>query len=284
MEGTFITAPIIFKQLYSIHAPVEDSNSKILPLFYALMTNTSQETYIQLYDKLNEIAYREGINLKPHLVITNFEMATIKAVESVFNVQSKGCFFHLGQSIYKKIQNLKLASVYDDADFSIELRQILALAFLRPLEISQAFDDLKTQIPNEATDLMKWFEEKYVHGIVPKNGSVTRRPPLYPPTMWSVFENEELGFPRIQNKVKAWHEKWVKIVGSKHVNIWSLLIEIQNEQNTVEGKIERILRGESSQKRKTDDDREERLQELIKDKANRKVPDFLKDIANNIAF
>ncbi|CAG8838419.1 587_t:CDS:2, partial [Cetraspora pellucida] len=46
MDGTFKTVLYIFCQLYTIHAPVgSESNSRILPLVYALMTHKSEEMY-----------------------------------------------------------------------------------------------------------------------------------------------------------------------------------------------------------------------------------------------
>ena len=58
-------------------------------------------------------------------------------------VQNKGCFFHLGYSVYSKIVELKLASRYgSDEEFSTKTRQIPALVFLSHHEIPEAFDDL----------------------------------------------------------------------------------------------------------------------------------------------
>ena len=152
------------------------------------MTTKSEELYKRLFQELNEMVDRKDIELKPDFVITDFEMAAINAVKSEFpGVQNKGCFFHLGQSVYRKIQNLQLASRYGtDEDFSIKIRQIPALAFLSPLEIPKAFDNLKLQIPEEAADLIKWFEDNCVHGRVRKrllNGNTTRWPPLFPPNL-----------------------------------------------------------------------------------------------------
>lgn len=290
MDGTFKTAPIIFKQLYTIHAPVGGTNQKIVPLLYALMTAKSEELYKRLFQELNEMANREDIELKPDFVITDFEMAAINAVKFEFpGVQNKGCFFHLGQSVYRKIQNLQLASRYGtDEDFSIKIRQIPALAFLSPLEIPEAFDNLKPQLPEEAADLIKWFEDNYVHGRVRKrlrNGNTTRWPPLFPPDLWSVFENEELGFPRTQNKVEAWHRRWQTLVGRAHVGVFSLIVEIQKEQDTTEGEIERINRGQAPQKRRKEDaNKEMRLQTIIQNKANRSIQDFIRAIAHSIYF
>ena len=79
-------------------------------------------------------------------------------------------------------------------------------------------------------------------------GNVTKSPPLFPPELWSVFGNEELGFSPIQDKVKAWHEKWKTLTNRAH-DEFLRLIQIQNEQNTVERKIERIMQKKTWRKK-----------------------------------
>ena len=290
MDGTFKTAPIIFKQLYTIHAPVGSSNRKILLLFYALMTAKSQELYKRMFEELHEMANQHNIYLEPEFVLTDFELASINAVTEEFvGVQNKGCFFHLGQTIYRKIRDHKLTSKYGtDENFSMKIRQIQALAFLSHLEIPAAWKELKRQIPNEAEAVVKWFEEYYVLGRIQRtlrNGNERRLTPTYPPLLWSVFENQEFGFPRTQNKVEAWHRRWETLVGRPHVGLFSIIVEIQKEQDTVEGEIERIICGHPSQKRRNEDDeREERLQNVVQDRANRTIPEFLRGIAHNLKF
>ncbi len=52
MDGTFKTVPTIFRQLYSIHAAVnEGDNSSIMPLLYALMSSKSEELYTRLFEE-----------------------------------------------------------------------------------------------------------------------------------------------------------------------------------------------------------------------------------------
>ena len=50
MDGTFKTVPTLFQQLYTIHAQVGgESNSRVLPMVYALMTSKSKENYERLF-------------------------------------------------------------------------------------------------------------------------------------------------------------------------------------------------------------------------------------------
>ena len=45
MDGTFKTVPLLFQQMYTIHAPVGGENACVLPLVYVLMTGKSEECY-----------------------------------------------------------------------------------------------------------------------------------------------------------------------------------------------------------------------------------------------
>jgi hypothetical protein len=168
------------------------------------------------------------------------------------------------------------------------MRHIPALAFLSDAEIPDAFDELKPLIPNEAQEIVKWFEETYVHGRVRvniRNGNIIRHTPLFPPNEWSVFENVEFGFPRTQNKVEAWHRRWETLVGRAHVGLFRIINEIKKEDIEVETEIERIISGEPAPKmRKKDEDRENRLQTIIRSRNTRTTMQFVRGIANNLVL
>jgi len=145
MDGTYKTVPNVFYQLYTIHAPVgAEDNFRILPLVYALMTSKAEEVYKQLFKDLNDFADENDVELMPSTIITDFEKGSINASQYEFpGVNNKGCFFHLSQSGWRKIQEAGLASQYGtDKNLSFMLRHLFALAFLPADDISNAFDGL----------------------------------------------------------------------------------------------------------------------------------------------
>src|SRR5436190_16314831 len=169
MDGTFKTVPTIFKQLYTIHGCVgSEENSRIMPLVYALMSSKSEECYRKLFQDLIDFCDEQGVELQPHFVLTDFEIAAINAIKAEFqNIQNKGCHFHLSQNIYRKIQSFGLATQYGtDETFSLLIRHIPALAFFPPDDIPMAFDELKANMPEEANEIMGWFEEYYIRGRI----------------------------------------------------------------------------------------------------------------------
>ena len=291
MDGTFKTAPNMFLQIYSIHAPVGGKeNSRILPLVYFVMSRKSEEAYKRAFEDLCDSAAEYNIKLAPSFIITDFEKAAINAALAEFpGAINKGCFFHLCQNIWRKIQNSGLATLYgDDENFCLLMRHIGALAFLPSSEIIDAFESVKSILPDNAAEVVSWFDENYVNGRVRRtyrNGREARVPPLFPPEMWSVFQNNNIGFPRTQNKVEGWHRRWQLLVGRNHPGVFHLIKELKKEQEHVEAEMEIILRGEPRPKRKKQYvDRDERFANILNDRHNRSVIDFLRGIAHNLNY
>ena len=70
------------------------------------MSSKSEELYQRLFQELNECSEESQLELNPDVALTDFEKAPINAVQSEFpSTQSKGCRFHLGQSVYRQIQD-----------------------------------------------------------------------------------------------------------------------------------------------------------------------------------
>jgi hypothetical protein len=168
------------------------------------------------------------------------------------------------------------------------LRHLFALAFVPSSEIPAAFDTLKSRMPSEADGVVQWFEENYVLGKVRRqlqNGDIIRTPPLFPPQLWSVHDSMELGIPRTQNSIEAWHNRWNNLVGKAHVGIYTIIKEFQKEQQKVELQAESILRGEQRPKQKNSIiDRENRIATIFNDRANRTTMEYLRGIAHNISL
>jgi hypothetical protein len=118
-----------------------------------------------------------------------------------------------------------------------------------------------------------------------RNGHVVRSAPPFPPQLWSVYDSIELGIPRTQNVVEAWHRRWEVLVGESHVGLFTIINEIQREQQQVELQIECILRGEQRKKqKKVWIERENRIMSIVNDRSNRSLMDFLRGIAHNLSF
>ncbi|XP_035232318.1 uncharacterized protein LOC118204106, partial [Stegodyphus dumicola] len=160
-----------------------------------------------------DFAEENNIELRPSRIISDLEKAAINASKSEFpDVINKACFFHLCQCGWRKIQSSGLASRYGtDERFSLMLRHLFALAFIPADEISAVFDTLLPHLPPDAQEVVQWFEDNYVRGRMRRrlrNGIAVRVPSMFPPALWSVFDSLQLGTPRTQNAVEAWHRRW----------------------------------------------------------------------------
>lgn len=98
VDGTLKIVPQILYQLFIIHGVFRNH---VVPLVYALLRRKNAETYQRLIDEILNIAPRWS----PCVMMMDFEQASINAFQAAFpNVLLSGCYFHLKQSIHRKLQ------------------------------------------------------------------------------------------------------------------------------------------------------------------------------------
>lgn len=246
MGGTYQTCPLIFHQIYTIHAMVgtDSSTQRFLPLVYGLLSNKSEECYDQFLFSLVDYALDYDITLSPLFIITDFERAAIHAVNRIFpSTTHRGCFFHLGQNIWRQIQACGLATQYgEDEEFQLQLKQLQSLAFLPVDKIPEAFMLLKEQMPPNASRVVKYFEDNYVLGrLRERTRSQVRLPPMFPPEMWSVYDSRDHGIPRTQNRLEGWHRRWNILLDHKKYGVYKVIGHFVEEQQTTIADIEKVI-------------------------------------------
>lgn len=175
----------------------------------------------------------------------------------------------------------------------MQVKQVYALAFLTPSEIPEAFQKLKEKADESLAEFFLWFENNYVLGRVTQKRKRTRRnslelrsPPLFPPKLWSVYDNTTNKFPRSTNKAETWHRRWNTIIGAAHVGTHFLIKEIIKEEHKVNGDIERMIAGISSAPKNKDFiKRENRINLILQKKTDScDIFEFLKGLAYNLSF
>ena len=256
MDGTFSTAPKLFSQLYVIRAPLGEST---VACAYAFMKGKSQ-----VFSALNNKCEELGFNLDPVTVNLDFELAVIKAIKSVFgeHVHIQGCFYHLTQNTWRKIQDLDLATTYKgEKDIKLFCGMMDALAFLPCGQVKDGMDYLQSICPEELEDLLAYFNTTYVNGSYkriqtpPALGSeqpvlrMRRVAPLFPPELWNVFEATMEGGHRTNNSCEAWNHGFRQMVGHDHPSVWVALECLQKDQALVSTQLLQASRGELPQKR-----------------------------------
>ena len=105
---------------------------------------------------------------------------------------------------------------------------------------------------------------------------------MYPPSLWSIHENVKLGLPRTTNQVEAWHSRWNKFVGVKHVGVFKIIEVIRLEQNSAATRIELCMAGGSINRKQNQCQRDARLQKVVVNYNNYELSAFNKAIAMNL--
>ena len=111
MDGCFAMASAGFLQLYVIHAPLGETTVQVV---YAFLQRKSQETYEELLNAI--VNYCEQLNLALDLdyIITDYENSVIQEIPAVLgnHVETAGCFYHLTQATWRKVQELGKVNWY----------------------------------------------------------------------------------------------------------------------------------------------------------------------------
>lgn len=126
--------------------------------------------------------------------------------KKIDSVTVNGCFFHLAQSIYRRIQRAGKTVMYGtNYNFSIVMKCLLALAFLDQKERPYYFMNLQESVSSDSTDIVKMFGKDYVLGNDKNNA-------CYPPELWSIASLHSKGLSRTQNSAVSWHHRINQII------------------------------------------------------------------------
>jgi len=108
-DGTFYFAPTHFTQLYTVHGK---KFGKFFPLLYAFLPDKTHATYLILFSQIRNLFTQNGFSNRWETIIMDFEAAAHRAISEEFsNILRKGCNFHFGQCLWRKIQELGLTTV-----------------------------------------------------------------------------------------------------------------------------------------------------------------------------
>ena len=198
MNGTFVTVPPQFMQLYTIHGLQNGRNAIGL---YALLRNKDQATYEHMLNHVSALTNRTV----PQSINIDYE----RAAEIVYpNSNKRGCFFHLSQNVYRHFQQNGLLYLRDQ-DFRTNIRMVSALAFVPREDIAARFEDLSQHCSPQEIPILGYFETNYVGEL--RQG--LHRPPLFAHSLWNVHDRILLNLPRTTNAVEGWHNAFATSLG-----------------------------------------------------------------------
>ncbi len=203
-DGTFFAAPLLFGQLYTLHALY---HNQMLPLVFALLPSKDEATYMRMFTALDVRLAQLGLLLNPQIFMLDFELAVHNAWNRMRPNrphQTRGCLFHFTQCIWRKMQHLGLQQPYNnDMAFQSWARMLLALPLLPTYEVENVFQLIQTNAPivfPAVFDLLAYMRNYWIN-----DDSAT-----FPIPVWNHFAN--CG-PRTTNHLEGWHRKFNDCVG-----------------------------------------------------------------------
>jgi hypothetical protein len=160
----------------------------------------------------------EKHNIKLKNVVIDFEIGLKNAITKV-NQEAFifGCNFHYGQSLWRTIQKLGMATEYkSDLKTKKILRMFLNLSFINPTRILEAFTYIvnyieETKEASKLKNFIKYYKTNYFCN--------EHRKTLFDISFWSVHERILKRFPRTTNTIEAWHHGFNDLVNVRHPNI-----------------------------------------------------------------
>ncbi|XP_071150903.1 uncharacterized protein [Mytilus edulis] len=205
-DGTFYASPVLFKQLYTIHALIEE---EMYPLIFAFLPDKCQTTYQRLFAILKASGADNNTPINPIRIFMDFESAACNAAETVFPTASiKGCLFHFCQRICK-----------NDPLLHQHVRRASALPLVPPRQFEEVWFYALNNYQTEDAHVTSF------------NDYVTEQWVEREPERWNHFST--VG-PRTTNHLEGWHHKLNNQLNKAHPNLFLIMQKLRNTQAATE--------------------------------------------------
>lgn len=276
-DGTFKVCPDDYYQMFTLHGLFK---SQVIPLVYDLLIGKKADDYNAFFKVI-----MDNDDFNPDSILTDFEAATLKSVKTLFpRVLHKGCLFHFGQCIWRKVQEFGLQKKYqEDKSFHLSVKKLVALAFVPVSDVYKAYDLIADEFDDDADKLLDYFEATWIGQ--PKKRGTGRKKPEFPLELWNVYDRVCTNLPRSNNSIEGWHQAFAKRVAIVHPSINKLADKIRREQSKFEVDIEQIRQGHEPKPKKAMYRKlDERLKRLVDDYPNVDLGEFLRSVASNVSL
>ncbi|KAK3925957.1 FLYWCH-type zinc finger-containing protein 1 [Frankliniella fusca] len=189
LDGTFKVYPGHVVQIFTISGLVKRTKSSgEEEVLAAFLPSKKEEHYGQVLEEIIAAAREQQVPFaEPVRAMSDFELAILNSIKEALAVtELQCCFFHLGQSMYRKeTDNLKITLSYcqvqqeglqvaynnpGDREVKIGSHMLLALAFIPPDEVKDVYKDLVRILPAELKPVVKYMKENYVVGTPSTRG------------------------------------------------------------------------------------------------------------------
>lgn len=212
VDGTFRMAPAPFVQCLIIMV-YDIGTDSFVPCAYCLITGKNEHLYCNVF---HELIVLTEYSWMPKILTLDFEKGLISAVNHQFP-QSKihGCYFHLKQSLRRKLIKLKIES----QKINIILSNVELLTLLPVPEIPTGIEYIKflTGIGvNNVEMFWTYFERVWMK--------------RYDPKIWNINSSKVSDFAgRTNNCLERYNRRLGDFFNNAHPNLASFALVLKNE-------------------------------------------------------
>ena len=174
---------------------------------------------------------------RERLVTTDFERAAINAFLDTYpQSEVAGRFFHLGQSVYRKVKELGLSGKYlADEGCRLRAKTLAALAFLPIEEVTEGYELIEGGFADEEQEFLAYFAATYIGRRLPAG----RRRPLFEHQWWGVDDRMTTGALRTNNAIESFRIAFSRgIAQAGHPTVYRFLEALHLHQNITCGAID----------------------------------------------
>ena len=226
-DGTFKVVPSIFFQLYTIHFEFVPCINPVG--LYCLLAKKNRATYNRLLLEIKRLI--PGAN--PRKVLVDFEAAAMAAFAETFPAATiTGCYFHLYQSIIRKVHKLGMKEDYATNDaIRGSIRCLAALAYVPVPDVVDAFELVAESMPahERMDELPTYFEHTYIRGRRLRGRGNNYGNALYSIDSWNQNEATVDGIARTTNIVEGWHYGLQALFQCHHPTLSTFLEGLEND-------------------------------------------------------
>jgi hypothetical protein len=163
----------------------------------------------------------------PKKILVDFEKATMDAFSSTYpQAIVTGCYFHLCQSVMRKVREIGMKTAYDEDDeLRCKVRCLAALAYVPPNDVVNAFEILAESMPahDNMNELLSYFETTYIRGRRLRGRGETYGNALFHIESWNQRAAAVEGIARTTNAVEGWHHGLQSLFQCHHPSIWTFM-------------------------------------------------------------
>ena len=226
-DGTFKVVPTIFFQLYTIHFELVPGISPVA--LYCLLQSKTRAIYDRMFEAVKELVPAA----EPDRLLLDFESAAISAFRSAYpNANVMGCYFHLTQSVIRKVNDISMKVDYESNDsLCTAVRCLPALAMVPAADVVDAFLILADSMPDheKMPELLAYFEHTYIRGRRRPGRAEQYGPAIFPIETWNHFETASEGVARTTNAVEGWHFALQALFQCHHPTLWTFFKGIERD-------------------------------------------------------